>query len=211
MKIAFFLISFVLCFTQVYSQTTPPATTPRGSSYQDSIRSQQNIKNEKKVVDGITMNSVMDIVENLTQSKTHTLFLASLRSASLVGTFKSRGPLTVFVPNDSAFLKRFSQSQIDSLLKPDHKYELSNIVTYHVVAGRFNTKDIVKLIKAGNGETTFLTLSGSKLIARIDTNRNIVLLDETGGQSVVSQFDILQSNGILHTVNTVLIPKDKAL
>lgn len=163
------------------------------------------------MIDGTSMNSIMDIVENLTRSKSHTLFLACLRSANLVGTFKSRGPLTLFVPSDSAFLKKVSRSKLDTLLKPAHKYELSNIITYHAIAGRFNAKDLAKQIKDGNGEASFITLAGSKLTAHIDNNRNIVLVDETGGQSVVGQFDVLQNNGIIHGINSVLIPKDKTL
>ncbi|WP_158828382.1 fasciclin domain-containing protein [Mucilaginibacter lacusdianchii] len=169
------------------------------------------MKNEQRLLDGAKMNSIMDIVENLTSSKSHTLFLECLRSASLVGTFKSRGPLTLFVPNDSAFVEKFGQARLDSLLKPAHKYELSNIITYHAVPGRFNAKDIAKQIKDGKGEASFVTLSGGKIIARLDSNRNIVLYDETGGQSVVAQFDVLQNNGILHGITNVLIPKEKAL
>ncbi|MBS7563156.1 fasciclin domain-containing protein [Mucilaginibacter sp. Bleaf8] len=203
------LLLFALAGLQMAYAQNP--ATPRGSSYQDTVRSQTYVKNQEKMIDGTVMNSVMDIYENLSRSKKHTIMIECMRSATLVGTFKSRGPLTFFLPNDSAFLKKFTRSRLDTLLKPAHKYELANIITYHAVAGRYTAKDIGKQIKNGNGEASFLTLSGSKLIVRIDNNRNIVLYDETGSQSVVGQFDVIQNNGIIHGITTVLIPKDKAL
>jgi uncharacterized surface protein with fasciclin (FAS1) repeats len=186
------------------------ATPPRGSSYQDSVRSNNATAGKTVVVNGVPMNSAKDFVENLTPSKTHTIFLSALRAASLIGTFKSRGPLTVFVPSDTGFKKRLG-ARLDTLIKPAHKYELINLLSYHAVSGTYNAKQLAKEIKAGKGEANLLTLSGSKLTARIDSNRNIVLLDETGGQTVISQFDIGQSNGIMHLTTGVLVPKDKAL
>lgn len=162
------------------------------------------------MVNGVPMNSEMDFVENLTPSKTHTLLLSSLRAASLIGTLKSRGPLTMFAPSDTAFIKKFG-AKLDTLNKPNHKYELIHLLSYNVVPGHYTAKELAKLIKQNKGEAELLTLSGSKIIARIDSNRNIILLDETGGQSIISQFDIAQSNGIMHLTTQVLVPKEKAL
>ena len=201
------LLFILLSFATARAQN---ATPPRGSSYQDSVRSNSATEGKTIIVNGDPMNTAKDFVENLTTSKSHTLFLASLRAASLVGTFKSRGPLTVFVPSDTAFTQKLGK-KLDTLIKPAHKYELINILSYHVVPGHYTAKELNKLIKVGKGEASLLTLSGSKLIARIDANRNIILYDETGGQSIVNQFDIVQSNGIMHLATQVLIPKDRAL
>lgn len=205
MKKLILLLSLIFSVAILHAQNSPP----RGSSYQDSVRS-KNTAGKSVMVNGIPMNSSMDFIENLTPSKTHALFLTAIRASSLVGTLKSRGPLTVFVPSDSAFKKKFG-TKLDTLVKPSHKYELINILSYHVVSGHYDAKELAKLIKAGNGEAALLTLSGSKLTARIDSNRNIVLYDETGGQSIISKFNIQQSNGIMHLATHVLIPKNKAM
>jgi uncharacterized surface protein with fasciclin (FAS1) repeats len=205
MKSIITLLSLLLCSVIVRAQNAPP----RGSSYQDSVRSAAP-NGKVTMVNGTAMNSAMDFVENLTQSKSHTLFSTALRAASLVGTLKSRGPLTLFAPNDSAFKAKFG-SRLDTLIKPSHKYELIHILSYHVVSGEYSAKALAKEIKNGKGEATLLTLSGSKLIARIDSNRNIVLFDETGGQSIISTFNIKQSNGLMHLSTHVLVPKNKAL
>ncbi len=162
------------------------------------------------MVNGTAMNTAKDFFENLTASTDHAKLLDIIRAASMVGTLKSRGPLTMFAPSDTAIVQKLGM-RLDTLLKPAHKYELINILSYHVVPGHYNAKEIAKLIKDGKGEAQLLTLSGSKLTARIDSNRNIVLYDETGGQSVISRFDIEQSNGLMHLVTQPLIPKTKAL
>ncbi|CAM3764944.1 fasciclin domain-containing protein [Mucilaginibacter galii] len=207
MKNIFSIFLVLACFTVAKAQNVTP---PRGSSFQDSVRSENSDGGKVILVNGEAMNTAKDFIENLTSSKTHTIFLASLRAASLVGTFKSRGPLTVFVPSDTAFTQKLGK-KLDTLTKPAHKYELINLLSYHAVPGNYTAKELNKLIKDGKGEAALLTLSGSKLIARIDENRNIVLYDENGGKSVVSQFDIKQSNGTMHYTTQVLIPKDRAL
>jgi len=195
----------------VKAQTIPAPTRPAGSRYTDSVRIQQNAAGKQVLVNGSIMNSVMDIYENLLLSKSSSKFIAATRAAALPGTFKSRGPLTLLLPSDTAFSKKVTNARLDTLLKPAYKYELINLISYHVIAGRFTAKEISKQIKAGNGEASLLTLAGSKITARIDENRNIILQDETGGKSLIRQFDIEQSNGILHTITEVLVPKYKAL
>jgi len=204
------IVLLLLILLGFFTAKAQNATPPRGSSYQDSVRSNNATEGKTIMANGDPMNTSKDFVENLTTSKSYTLFLASLRAASLVGTFKSRGPLTVFVPSDTAFTRKLGK-KLDTLMMPVHKYELINILSYHVVPGQYTAKDLNKLIKAGKGEASLLTLSGSKLVVKIDSNRNIILLDETGGQSIVSQFDIMQSNGVMHLATQALIPKDRAL
>lgn len=163
-----------------------------------------------KIVDGATMTSSNDIIENMAQSKEYTVLVKAIEYADLTETFKSKGPITVFAPTNQAFGK-LPAGELDSLLQPKHKYDLSYMLTYHAVAGRLTARDIERKINSNNGQAIFTTIAGSKLTAKIDANRNIVLIDENGGESVVSKFDIQQSNGMLHVVNAVLVPKPKAI
>ena len=102
------------------------------------------------------------------------------------------------------------KGELDTLLKPSHKQELNYLITTHAIAGRVTAHDIAHKINANKGQATFTTIAGSKLTAKIDTNRNIILIDDNGGESVISKFDIQQSNGMLHIVTAVLGPKIKA-
>jgi len=163
-----------------------------------------------KIVDGAEMTSSNDIVENIAQSKEYTTLTSVIEDAGLTETFKSKGPITVFAPTNQAFDK-MPAGQLDTLLKPNHKLDLSYLLTYHAIAGRLTARDIARKINANNGEATFTTIAGSKLIAKIDENRNIVLIDENGNESIISRFDIPQSNGILHIVTAVLLPKPRAI
>lgn len=190
----------------LFAQTNPAL----GTSYLDSVRTKLG-RYPVKDASNLYMNPAMDIVENLTQSSRHAQFLNALRAADLTATFKSRGPITLFLPADSSFSNRLGKSRLDTLMKPEHKYELSNIITYHAIPGRLDAKTIGKQIKAGNGEASLTTLSGSKIIARIDEYRNIVLTDEFGGQCVIEKFNVQQSNGLMHLITKDLLPKDKAL
>jgi uncharacterized surface protein with fasciclin (FAS1) repeats len=163
-----------------------------------------------KIVDGTPMKSSNDFIENMASSKDYTILIKAIENAGLTQTFKSKGPITVFAPTNQAFGK-LPAGKLDSLLKPDHKFDLSYLITYHAIAGRITAKDIEKKVNSNNGEATFTTIAGSKLTAKIDTNRNIILVDENGGESVISKFDIKQSNGLMHIVNSVLVPKIKAI
>ena len=163
-----------------------------------------------KIVDGAIMTSSNDVVENIALSKEYTVLVTAIQNAGLTDTFKSKGPITVFAPTNQAF-EKLPAGKLDTLLKPEHKLDLSTLITYHAVAGRITAKDIEKKINSNNGTATFTTIAGSKLTAQIDSNRNIVLVDENGGESIISKFDIQQSNGMLHVVNSVLIPKIKAI
>jgi uncharacterized surface protein with fasciclin (FAS1) repeats len=164
-------------------------------------------KNINRNVNGITMSSSKDIVENLSLSPEFTTLVKLIQTAGLEDNFKS-GTLTFFAPTNKAF-DQLAPGTLDTLLLPAHKADLVNLLNYHVVSGKITSKDIARLIKAGNGQATITTLSGGTLTAHINENRSIVLTDENGGQSIVLRFDIEQNNGILHIVNTVLNPKHK--
>jgi uncharacterized surface protein with fasciclin (FAS1) repeats len=163
-----------------------------------------------KIVDGVAMISSNDVVENITLSKEYSVLVTAIQNAGLTDTFKSKGPITIFAPTNQAF-EKLPAGQLDTLLKPNHKLDLSNLLTYHAIAGRISAKDIERKINSNNGQAAFTTIAGSILTAKIDSNRNIVLIDENGGESIISKFDIQQSNGMLHVVNSVLIPKSKAI
>ena len=163
-----------------------------------------------KIVNGTAMTSSNDIVENITLSKDYSLLVTAIEDAGLTQTFKSKGPITFFAPTNLAFSK-LPAGEMDTLLKPSHKYDLNYLITYHAIAGKLTVKDIQRKINANKGEATFRTIAGITLTAKIDVNRNIILVDENGGESVISTFDIQQSNGIMHIVSSVLVPKTKAL
>jgi uncharacterized surface protein with fasciclin (FAS1) repeats len=163
-----------------------------------------------KIVDGATMVSSNDVVENISQSKEYSVLVVAIENAGLTETFKSKGPITIFAPTNQAFDK-LPAGELDTLLKPGHKDELSSLLTYHAIAGRLTARDIQKKISSNNGTAFFVTIAGTKITAKIDANRNIVLIDENGGESIISKFDIPQSNGILHVVTAVLMPKVKPI
>ena len=166
---------------------------------------QMNSMNDNPMVGGAAMFKSKDIVDNAVNSADHTTLVAAVKAAGLVDTLKSKGPFTVFAPVNSAFDK-LPAGTVDTLLRPENKGMLSNILTYHVLAGRFDSHALAKKIKAGNGKAWLKTVSGGTLTAWMEGN-SIVLTDEKGGQSRVTIANVYQSNGVIHVVDTVLLPK----
>ena len=156
------------------------------------------------MVGGAAMYKTKNIVENAVNSKDHTTLVAAVQAAGLVDTLKSAGPFTVFAPVNSAFDK-LPAGTVDTLLKSENKATLTKILTYHVVAGNMDSKAIAKAIKKGNGKAELTTVSGGKLWASMD-GMHLVLTDEKGGKSMVTIADVKQSNGVIHVVDTVLMP-----
>ena len=156
------------------------------------------------MVGGAPMLRTMDIVDNAVNSADHTTLVAAVKAAGLVETLKSKGPFTVFAPTNAAFDK-LPAGTVASLVKPENKATLTKILTYHVLAGKFDSKAIAKKIKAGRGVAQFTTVSGDRLTGRMNGNA-LVLTDEKGGSSTVSIADVYQSNGVIHVVDSVLIP-----
>lgn len=159
-------------------------------------------------IDGVMMSSSKDAFENLSASPEFSTLINAIKAAELTDTFKGTGPISVFAPTNKAF-EKLVPGKLDTLLLPAHKAELIALISYHAVAGNITSKDIYRQIKAGNGQATFKTLAGSTLTASINANRNIVLTDENGGQSVISRLDIQQSNGVLFIITAMLIPKSQ--
>ncbi len=161
---------------------------------------------EKTVtVGGAAMYPGKNIVENAVNSKDHTTLVAAVKAADLVATLQSDGPFTVFAPTNEAFAA-LPAGTVDNLLKPANKKALTTVLTYHVVAGKLNAKDIAKLIKEGGGAASIKTVSGGTLVASMMGNK-LVLKDEMGGTSTVTIKDVNQSNGVIHVVDHVLLPK----
>jgi len=156
-------------------------------------------KSGNPMVGGAAMYKTKNIVENAVNSKDHTTLVAGL-----VDTLKSAGPFTVFAPVNSAFDK-LPAGTVEMVLKPENKATLVKILTYHVVAGKMDSKAIAKAIKKGKGKAVFTTVSGGKLWASME-GRNLILTDEKGGRSMVTIADVKQSNGVIHVVDTVLMP-----
>jgi uncharacterized surface protein with fasciclin (FAS1) repeats len=156
------------------------------------------------MVGGAAMYKTKDIVENAVNSKDHTTLVAAVQAAGLVDTLKSAGPFTVFAPTNAAF-EKLPAGTVETLLKPENKATLTKILTYHVIAGNADSKSIVKAIKAGGGKAEFKTVSGGTLTAMLE-GKNVVLVDEKGGKSMVTIADVRQSNGVIHVIDTVVLP-----
>ncbi|MGQ7852932.1 fasciclin domain-containing protein [Pedobacter sp. WC2501] len=157
------------------------------------------------MVGGAAMYATKDIVDNAVNSKDHTTLVAAVKAAGLVETLKSAGPFTVFAPTNAAFDK-LPAGTVDKLVKPENKATLTKILTYHVVAGKMDSKAIAKAIKAGGGKAELTTVEGGKLWAWME-GKKLVLKDEKGGMSTVTIADVYQKNGVIHVVDTVLMPK----
>ena len=165
---------------------------------------QAQMKSDNPMVGGAAMYKTKNIVENAMNSKDHTTLVAAVTAAGLVDTLKSKGPFTVFAPTNEAFDK-LPAGTVDTLVKPENKAMLTKILTYHVVAGNYDSKKIAAMIKKGKGKATLKTVSGGTLTAMMSGN-SIVLTDEKGGTSTITIADVKQSNGVIHVVDTVLMP-----
>jgi len=155
-------------------------------------------------VGGAEMMSNRDIIDNAVNSPVHTTLVAAVRAAGLVETLKGTGPFTVFAPTNAAF-EKLPAGTVETLVRPESREMLRGILTYHVVAGALNSRTIARQIRAGNGSARLTTVAGATLTAMMD-GRTLVLTDEKGGRSRVEIADVYQSNGIIHSIDTVLMP-----
>lgn len=159
---------------------------------------------QTKMVGGAAMAPNKNIVQNVTNSKDHTTLVAAIKAAGLVPTLSSAGPFTVFAPTNEAFSK-LPAGTVDNLLKPANKASLIKTLTYHVVAGKISSADLIAKVKEGKGKTELSTLSGGTLTV-MSQGAKLYLVDEKGGKSWITIADVNQSNGVIHVVNTVLMP-----
>ena len=155
-------------------------------------------------VGGAAMYSTKTIVDNAVNSKDHTTLVAAVKAAGLVETLSSPGPFTVFAPTNAAFAK-LPAGTVETLVKPENKGTLTTILTYHVVPGRVTSMDLVKKIMAGKGKAVLTTVQGEPLTASL-MGKRVMLTDAKGGKSMVTIANVMQSNGVIHVVDTVLMP-----
>ena len=157
------------------------------------------------MVGGAPMLASKDIIDNAVNSKDHTTLVAAVKAAGLVDTLKGPGPFTVFAPTNAAFAA-LPAGTVDNLLKPENKSMLSTVLTYHVVAGKWDAAALSKMIKDGKGMASIKTVSGGTLVAKSNGGK-VMLTDEMGGMSTVTIADVYQSNGVIHVIDKVLLPK----
>ncbi|MEP6741900.1 MAG: fasciclin domain-containing protein [bacterium] len=164
-----------------------------------------NASAQNPMVGGAAMYSTKDIVDNTVNSADHTTLVAAVKAAGLVDTLKGAGPFTVFAPTNAAFDK-LPAGTVDMLVKPENQAMLSKLLTYHVIAGRMDSNAIMKAIRKGGGTAHLKTVSGGNLTAMM-SGKSLVLRDEKGGTSMVTIANVRQSNGVIHVVDTVLMPR----
>jgi uncharacterized surface protein with fasciclin (FAS1) repeats len=157
------------------------------------------------VVGGAPMYATKDIVDNAANSKDHTTLVAAVKAADLVATLKGPGPFTVFAPTNAAFAA-LPAGTVDNLLKPENRAMLRKVLTYHVVVGKMDAATLAKAVDAGGGKATLTEASGGTLTVT-RSGPLIMLTDERGGMAHVTIADVVQSNGVIHVVDNVLMPK----
>ena len=170
------------------------------------IQAQCNSSKAKAVKTSYSEKGEPDVVDIAIGSKAHTTLVAAVKAADLVGTLKSDGPFTVFAPTNTAFDK-LPDGTVNTLLKPENKDQLVKILTYHVIAGNFKAADVVKAIKDGGGKVTLKTVSGNEITIMM-RGKNVVLKDENGNYSTITATDLEGSNGVIHVIDSVVLPKN---
>lgn len=161
---------------------------------------------ENPTVGGAAMDATKDIVTNASAAPNLSTLVAAVKAADLVGTLQGAGPFTVFAPTDDAFAK-LPAGTVDGLLKPEKKADLAGLLTYHVVAGSVDAAALAQQIEAGGGSATLTTVQGATLTAKSDGMGGITLTDGKGGTAKVTTADVRQSNGVVHVIDSVLMPK----
>jgi uncharacterized surface protein with fasciclin (FAS1) repeats len=157
------------------------------------------------MVGGQAMFRTRDIVDNAVNSADHTTLVAAVKAAGLVETLKGDGPFTVFAPTNAAFAA-LPEGTVPSLLEPKNREQLTRVLTFHVVPGRYDAAALMKAIRKGDGKASLKTASGEILWLRMNGERNVVVLDAKGAAANISTYDVMQSNGVIHVVDKVLLP-----
>ena len=157
------------------------------------------------MVGGAAMYPTKNIIENAVKSKDHTTLVAAVKAAGLVETLSSAGPFTVFAPTNAAF-KKLPAGTVDNLLKSESKAALTGVLTYHVIAGKVSAADVIAGIKAGGGKFVAKTVAGGELTFSLK-GKKVQITDASGGKAFVTIADVNQSNGVIHVIDGVLLPK----
>ncbi len=164
------------------------------------------VANANPTVGGAAMDASQDIVTNASAAPNLSTLVAAVKAADLVATLQGAGPFTVFAPTDDAFAK-LPAGAVDGLLKPEMKADLAGVLTYHVVSGNVDAATLLQQIEAGGGTATLTTVQGATLSAMSDGAGGVMLHDTKGGTAKVTTADVRQSNGVVHVIDTVLMPK----
>ncbi|MBV9567388.1 MAG: fasciclin domain-containing protein [Hyphomicrobiales bacterium] len=157
------------------------------------------------MVGGAPMYPSKNIVENAVNSKDHTTLVAAVKAAGLVDTLQGPGPFTVFAPTNEAF-KKLPAGTVESLIKPENKPTLTKILTYHVVSGRLSAQELADMVDKGGGKAMLKTVEGDGLTVMRKGNRRLTLTDDKGDVAMITIADVFQSNGVIHVVNSVMLP-----
>ena len=157
-------------------------------------------------VGGEPMLPSKNIVENALNSKVHSTLVAAVKAAGLVDALTGAGPFTVFAPTNDAF-ENLPAGTVETLLKPENKATLTKILTYHVVAGKYDFDELSKLIIKNDGKASLKTLSGGTLMFTMNGKHNIMVWDENGNSANISVYDVYQSNGVIFSIDAVVMPK----
>nr|WP_249037441.1 fasciclin domain-containing protein [Lacinutrix venerupis] len=169
------------------------------------MKKEKMMKEKTVMVGGAAMYPSKNIVENAVNSEDHTTLVAAVKAAELVDVLAGEGPFTVFAPTNEAFAK-LPEGTVDTLLKPENKEALQTVLTYHVVEGKWNTKEVLKMIKRGNGKAEIKTVSGGTITVWLK-GEDIYISDANGNSAMVTIANVNQSNGVIHVIDTVLLPK----
>jgi uncharacterized surface protein with fasciclin (FAS1) repeats len=180
------------------------ATAVTGTTASAQMMNNSKKMNGNPTVGGAAMYKTKNIVENAMESPIHTTLVKAVVAAGLVDTLKGKGPFTVFAPTDDAFGK-VDAATLNTVMQPENKATLTKILTYHVVAGKMDSKKIAQAIRKGGGRATFKTVSGDTLTASMHGN-GVMLTDEKGGTAMVTTADVYQSNGVIHVIDSVVMP-----
>jgi len=156
------------------------------------------------MVGGAAMYPTKDIIDNAVNSKDHTTLVAAVKAAGLVETLKGPGPFTVFAPTNAAFGK-LPSSAVEGLMRPEGRQQLTSVLTYHVVAGRYSSHQLMDLVRAGGGTARLTTVEGEPLMV-MRAGKMLVVSDAKGDKAAITIADVNQSNGVIHVVDTVLMP-----
>jgi uncharacterized surface protein with fasciclin (FAS1) repeats len=159
---------------------------------------------QTKMVGGAAMYPSKNIVQNAVNSKDHTTLVAAVKAAGLVPTLESPGPFTVFAPTNEAF-KKLPDGTVQTLLKPENKQKLASVLTYHVVPGRITAKELMEKVKAGDGKAELKTVEGEPLTFKMKDGK-LWVIDAKGDTAQVTIVNVMQSNGVIHVIDTVLLP-----
>ena len=205
----FTLVTIASSQAQVKKDSTAKSTTTQ-TGVTTGIQKQDTTKMtvKSKIVGGAQMSPTNDIVANTTKSKDHTTLVQAIQSAGLTDTLKAAGPFTVFAPTNDAFAK-LPAGTLENLKKADNKEKLADVVEYHVVPGKLTSKDLALAVARSKGNATLTTVEGDSLTVSINAEKNLQITDAKGNVALVTMFDVEQSNGIVHVINNVLLPKEE--